>query len=106
MRPGSGGRRGPVMSPGIEGDALLGGIRCASRLIGSAFRAHRWIIGLAVLYGLLGTAAATYYGFFLAHRPRLYMSLFIDNADSLIIMTAVVAAVVTVIYAIYVMVAL
>jgi hypothetical protein len=106
MRPGSGGRRGPVMAPGIEGSTLVAGIRRALKLIGRAFRAHRWIIGLAVLYGLLGTAAATYYGFFLAHRPRLYMSLFIGNADLLVIMTAAVAAAITVIYAIYVMVAL
>jgi hypothetical protein len=112
MRAGSAGRRGPVVSsgpegvsPALRGGAVRGRTRRASRAIGGAFRAHRWIVALAVLYVLVGSAAAAYYGFYLAHAPRLYMNLFIANTDSLIAMMAAVAVLVAVPYAIYVMVA-
>ena len=89
----------------MQGGAILDGMGRACRLTGGAFRAHRWIFTVAVLYVLLGSAGGAYYGFFLEPRPRLYMSLFLNNTDSLFAMMAAIAALVFVPYAIYVMVA-
>jgi hypothetical protein len=77
----------------------------ASSVIGAAFRAHRWIVALALLYILVGGGAATYHGLLHQHRPWLYMSLFVSNTDSLLVMMAAVAVLVGVPYAVYVMVA-